>query len=327
VAGPVSYAVGVDVGGTKIAAALIDRKGRSIADTIVTTPSAGGAFAIVDAIIESVREVTGGVHRSEVAGIGLGLPAQIDFHRQSIEFCTNLPLAGVDVHGLVQANLNLPVVIDNDGEVAAIGEAEFGAARGVRDFLMVTIGTGVGGGLWLDGGPYRGSRGFGGELGHILVVHDGAPCACGGRGHLEAYASRNGIVREAREAAVTYRGAGITRAAGGNPEAITDDTVLAAARAGDEAAVEVMRHVTDIFGRAMVGMVNLLDPKLIVVGGGLGAKTPAWIDAARTAISEEALAGRADVEVVAAELGNDAGIVGAAGLAFDEYDAREEGRR
>jgi glucokinase len=322
-----SYAVGVDVGGTKISAALVERKGRAIADTIVTTPSSGGAFAVVDAIIESVQEVIANIHPSEIAGIGLGLPAQIDFHRQSIEFCTNLPLAGVDVHGLVQTRLNMPVTIDNDGEVAAIGEAEFGAAKGARDFLMVTIGTGVGGGLWQDGKPYRGSRGFGGELGHILVIHDGAPCACGGRGHLESYASRSGIIREAKQAAETYRGAGITRAAGGNIAAITDDTVIAAAREGDEAAVEVMKLVTDIFGRAMVGMVNLLDPQLIVVGGGLGAKTTAWIEAARTAIGEEALAGRADVQVVPAALGNDAGVIGAAALAFDEYDARQDASR
>lgn len=319
-----SYAVGVDVGGTKISAGLLERKGRVIRRAIVSTPSAEGPFAIVDAILGVVGEVLIGTTPAEVAGIGLGLPAQIDWHRQSIEFCTNLPLAGVDVHKLVQMRANLPVVMDNDGEVAAIGEARFGAAQGVRDFLMVTMGTGVGGGLWFDGKPYRGSRGFGGELGHILVQYDGLQCPCGGFGHLEAYASRYALVRDAREAAQTYRGAAIKRLAGDDLDAVTDDTLLEAAAAGDEMAAEIVQRAADIFGRAMVGMVNLFDPRMIVVGGGLGDKTPVWVDAAKSAIAREALAGRADVSVVHAELGNDAGVVGSAALAFDEYDSREE---
>ncbi|HEY3317782.1 MAG TPA: ROK family protein [Coriobacteriia bacterium] len=320
-----SYAVGVDVGGTKVSAGLVERKGRVVADTIVSTP-AEGPFAIVDAVIEAVETVLRDTHPSEVAGAGLGLPAQIDWHRQTIEFCTNLPLAGVDVHGMVQTRLNIPVVIDNDGEVAAIGEARFGAAKGVRDFLMVTMGTGVGGGLWLGGRPYRGSRGFGGEIGHILVEFDGKQCPCGALGHLEAYASRFALVRDAREAAATYAGAAIRRLADDDLDAITDDTLLAAARGGDDVARDILERAADVFGKAMVGVVNLLNPQLIVVGGGLGQKTPLWVDAANGAIQRSALAGRADVLVVPAELGNGAGVVGAAALAFDEYDAREEHR-
>lgn len=318
-----SYAVGVDVGGTKISAGLVDRKGRVVAGTIASTPTEG-PFAIVDSIIDAVRAVTRDAHPSELAGAALGLPAQIDWHRQTIEFCTNLPLAGVDVHGMVQTRLNLPVVIDNDGEVAAIGEARFGAAKGARDFLMITMGTGVGGGLWLGGRPYRGSRGFGGEIGHVLVEFEGLQCPCGGFGHLEAYASRHALVRDAREAAATYRGAAIKRLANDDLDAITDDTLLQAVREGDELAGEILARAAEIFGRAMVGMVNLLDPQLIVVGGGLGQKTPVWVEAADAAIRREALAGRADVRVVPAELGNDAGVIGAGALAFDEYDAREE---
>jgi glucokinase len=318
-----SYAVGVDVGGTKISAGLLDRKGRMIADTIVSSPTES-PYAIIDTVISAITDVLKGIHPSEVAGAGLGLPAQIDFTRQTVEFCTNLPLTGVDVRGLVQSRVKLPVMIDNDGEVAAIGEARFGAAKGARDFLMVTVGTGVGGGLWLDGKPYRGHRGLGGELGHIVVEFDGVPCPCGGFGHLESYASRIGIVRDARIAAETFRGAAIKRAAGDDLDAITDDTVIDAAQRGDEAAAEIVKHAADIFGRAMVGMVNLLNPELIVVGGGLGAKVPHYIEAAKSHIASEALAGRADVRVVPAELGNEAGIVGAAAMAFDEYDSRQD---
>lgn len=318
-----AYAVGVDVGGTKISAALVERKGRTVKEAIRTTPG-GGAFAVVDSIIEVVSEVVEGVHPSENAGVGIGLPAQIDWRRQTVEFCTNLPLAGVDVRDLVKTRVNLPVTIDNDGQVAANGEVRYGAAKDARDFLMVTIGTGVGGGLWLDGKPYRGSRGFGGEIGHTLVQIDGKDCPCGGNGHLEAYVSRSALVRDARAAAKTYRGAAIKRAAGDKLAAVTDDVLLAVARAGDEAAQEILTEAARVFGKAMVGMVNLLDPQLIVVGGGLGLKTPLWVDAASKAIAGEALAGRADVRVVPAELGAESGVVGAAAMAFDGYDAWEE---
>jgi glucokinase len=317
-----AYAVGVDVGGTKLSGGLVDRKGRMVREHIVTTPLES-PFAIVDSIIEVIRVVTEGTHPSELAGIGLGLPAQIDWRRQTIEFCTNLPLAGIDVRGIVKSRLNMPVIIDNDGEVAAIGEARFGAAQGVRDFLIVVIGTGIGGGLYLDGKPYRGSRGFGGEIGHILVEFDGLQCPCGGYGHLEAYSGRLALVREGRAAAETYRGAAIKAAAHDDLDAVTDHTLINLALTGDEAARGVLDKATSIFGRAMVGMVNLLDPELLLIGGGLGVKWPGYIDAAREAIQREALAGRADVRVEYAELGNAAGVIGAAALAFDEDDSRE----
>lgn len=319
-----SFAVGVDVGGTKISAGLVERKGRIVRDTVTTTPAE--KYAIVDAIIEAVLEVVRGTHPSELAGAGVGLPAQIDFRRQTVEWCTNLPLAGVDVHSLVQSRVSLPVVIDNDGEVAVIGEERHGAAKGARDFVMVTVGTGIGGGLFLGGRPYRGHRGFGGEIGHMLADVDGIECPCGAYGHLEAYASRSALVRDARAAAGMFKGAAIKRLAHDDLDAIDDDTVIAAAREGDEVALELLDRATFVFGRAMVGIVNLLDPELIVIGGGLGEKWPGYLDATRAAIDREALAGRADVQVVPAALGNEAGIVGAAALAFDEYDSREESR-
>lgn len=319
-----SYAVGIDVGGTKLSGALVDRKGRTVKDRIVSTPTEG-PFAIVDAIVAVAREVTQGTHPSELAGIGLGLPAQIDWHRQTVEFCTNLPLTGIDVKGLVKSQLNLPVVLDNDGEVAAIGEHRFGVAKGARDFILVTVGTGVGGGLYCDGKPYRGHRGFGGEVGHILVEFDGVSCPCGGRGHLEAYSGRLGLVREGVTAARTYRGAAIKHAVDDDLEAITDHTLMDLANSGDAVAAEILGKATSIFGQAMVGLVNLFDPELLVIGGGLGLRWPGYLADARSSIEREALAGRADVQVVSAALGNDAGIIGAAALAFDEYDSREGG--
>lgn len=317
-----SYAVGVDVGGTRIAVGLVERKGRITRDEKVLTPK-GGPFAIVDAIIEMAEKVTAGVHPSELAGIGIGLPAQIDFLRQSVEFCTNLPLAGVDVRALVMSRLRHQVTIDNDGNLAALGESRYGAAQGTRDFLMITLGTGVGGGLFVNGEPYRGSRGLGGEVGHMVIELDGPPCPCGGHGHIESYLGRPAIAAKGREAAATYRGRAILDEAGGDIDTITAEDVIKAAAGGDEVATRILVEAGVVLGRALVGFVNLLNPQLVVVGGGIGESAPFMIDRAAEVVAEEALAGRRDVKFVAAELGNDAGILGAAALAFDDHDSRE----
>jgi len=318
-----AFAIGLDVGGTRIAAGLVERKGRIVRETKLLTPKAAGPFAIVDAIVAAVNEITNGVHPSEIAGIGIGLPAQIDFTRQSVEYCVNLPLAGIDMRGLVMSRLKYPVTIDNDGHTAALGESRYGAAKGLRDFIMVTLGTGVGGGVVIGGKLHRGSRGFGGELGHMVIAVDGPPCPCGGRGHLESFAARPAIVRDARVAAETYHGSSLSRLAGGDLEKITAELVIKAANDGDEAASEVMSLVGDMLGEGLVGLVNVLNPQAIIVGGGIGESCPLVSKRAAARIAAEALAGRRDVRVLIAELGNDAGVAGAAALAFEDHDSRE----
>lgn len=318
-----AYAIGLDVGGTRIAAGLVERKGRIVRETKRLTPKAAGPFAIVDALVNMVGEITVGVHASEIAGVGVGLPAQIDFVRQTVEFSTNLPLAGVDIRGLLMSRLKYPVTVDNDGHTAALGESCFGAAKGIRDFVMITLGTGVGGGLFLGGKLSRGSRGFGGEVGHIVVDVDGPLCPCGGAGHLESFAARPAIIRAAREAAASYAGSSISRLVDGDLDLLTAEMVIEAANRGDETAVAVMSRVGDVLGEAMVGLVNLLNPLAIVVGGGIGESCPLVTERAAARISAEALAGRRDVKVLIAELGNDAGVAGAAALAFEDHDSRE----
>ncbi len=317
-----SYAVGVDVGGQRIAAGLVERKGRIVKDKRTLTPK-GGPFAVVDAIIETVEELLIGLHPSELAGVGIGLPAQIDFLRQSVEYCTNLPLAGVDVRALVMSRVRHEITIDNDGHLAALGEFRYGAAHGARDFLMITLGTGVGGGLFVNGQPYRGSRGLGGEIGHMVVELDGPPCPCGGKGHIEAYLGRAAIAAKGRVAAATYRGRAILDEAGGVVDEVTAEAVVKAGLKGDELAVRILMDAGEVLGHALVGFVNMLNPQLIVVGGGIGESCGFMVERAAEVIAAEALAGRRDVRVIQAELGNDAGILGAAALAFDEHDSRE----
>lgn len=318
-----SYAVGVDVGGTRIAAGLIERKGRMIKEVHTLTPADAGPFAIVDAIIDLIEQASAGVHPAEIAGIGVGLPAQIDFIKQTVEFCTNLPLTGVDMRSLIMSRVKHPVCIDNDGNCAGIGESRFGAGKGVRDFVMITLGTGVGGALFFDGEPYRGNRGLAAEIGHMVVQMDGPPCPCGGTGHIESYLSRPAIGARGREIAAEFRGQAIRDQAGGDATKVTAEDVINAARKGDELARQILLDAGDVLGRALVGVVNLLNPKLVIVGGGIGES--AWFVAERAAeaIDREALAGRRDVRMVPAELGNEAGVLGAAVLAFDEHDSRE----
>lgn len=317
-----NYAVGVDVGGTRTAVGLVERKGRIVKDTMRLTPKAG-PFAVVDTIIDLVEEVTHGLQPAEIAGIGIGLPAQIDFLKQSVEFCTNLPLAGVDVRSLVMSRTKTEVTIDNDGNLAAFGEARFGAAKGARDFLMITLGTGVGGGIFVNGEPYRGSRGMGGEIGHVVIDLEGPPCPCGGRGHLESFLGRPAIAAAGVEAAKEFRGREILATAEGDASAITAESVIIAAGKGDEVAREILIERGAILGRGLVGFVNTLNPQLIVVGGGVGESAPFLVERAAEVMQGEALAGRKDVRVVQAVLGNDAGLLGAAALSFDEHDARE----
>jgi len=317
-----SYAIGVDVGGTRIAVGLVERKGRVLKDARVLTPR-GGPFAIVDAIVDLIAEVSGVVKQGEILGIGIGLPAQIDFARQSVEFCTNLPLAGVDVRALVMSRVRHQVTMDNDGNLAAFGESRFGAAKGVRHFLMITLGTGVGGGMFIGGEPYRGFRGLGAEIGHMVVQLDGPPCPCGGHGHVESFLGRPAIAVKGREIGATHRGLAISQQAGGDLSILTAEDVIKASIAGDEAATEILMEAGVVLGKTLVGIVNLLNPQMIVVGGGIGEACPFMIDRAAEVISSEALAGRRDVRVVSAELGNDAGVLGAAALAFEESDSKE----
>jgi len=317
-----SYAIGVDVGGTRIAVGLVERKGRIIKDAKSLTPK-GGPFAIVDEVIDMVAEVSDVVKQGEIVGIGIGLPAQIDFARQSVEFCTNLPLAGVDVRSLVMSRVRHHVTMDNDGNLAAFGESKYGAAKGIRHFAMITLGTGVGGGMFIGGDPYRGFRGLGGEIGHMVVQLDGPPCPCGGNGHVESYLGRPAIAAKGRDVAVTHRGRAILEVAGGDVNLITAEDVIKASFAGDQAATEILMEAGVVLGKTLVGIVNLLNPQMIVVGGGIGEACPFMIDRAAEVIAAEALAGRRDVRVVAAELGNDAGVLGAAALAFEESDSKE----
>lgn len=296
-------AIGVDVGGTKILAGLVRRDGTIERRHERATPVASQAELVAE-LERAVEEL----RAERVAAIGFGVPSTIDQRAGRAVSSVNIPLVDLDLRAHMAARFGLPVGIDNDANAAAIAEWRFGAGRGARHMVMLTLGTGVGGGLILDGRPYRGAVGAAAELGHIVIEHDGEPCqgTCTGHGHLETLASG----REATEAA---------RAAFG-PVA-DSHRLVRLAREGDVRAREILEELGRRLGSALGSLVNVFNPELIVIGGGFAAAGDLVLEPAVEVMRREALPPAADlVRVVRAELGTAAGLVGAALVGFEALD-------
>jgi glucokinase len=294
--------IGLDVGGTKTLGAVVTHAGAIEArlERPAEPSSQDALLASLDGLIDELRA---GV---EVAALGIGIPSRIDQRRGRSIAAVNLPLEGVDLRDRMRERHGLPVALDNDANAAAIGEWKAGVARGTRNVVMLTLGTGVGGGLIVDGRPFRGATGSGAELGHIVIDVDGPPCPCGGRGHLESYASGPMADRVARELF--------------GPEADAGELVERA-REGDEAAVDALAGIGRKLGAGIASFVNVFEPELVVIGGGFGAAGELLVGPAREVVGREGLEpGRDTVRIVEAELGVDAGVIGAGMIAFETLD-------
>jgi glucokinase len=310
------FAIGIDVGGTKIAAALVDCHGHISARSFALVPSDIDTEGVIALIGAAIAEARGDLSVDRIAGIGVAVPCFVDTEEQQLLHCVNLPLAGCNLRDRLTQSTGLPVIMHNDATLAVLGEERYGVARGLNHVLMITLGTGVGGGLFLDGKLFGGARGLAGEIGHITIVADGDPCPCGGKGHLESYLGRAALARKAQEAAAGPEGSGILKRAGGNVDDITAETLLEAAEAGDVCALDILRQAGDLLGQALASFVNVLNPELIVIAGGLSQRASSLVEAARARLREEWPPGIIDVTVATGQLGNDAGILGAAALAF-----------
>ncbi|MGI8727396.1 MAG: ROK family protein [Solirubrobacterales bacterium] len=314
-------AIGVDLGGTKLLCGVIG----SEAEILSCSRASSAGLAREDLLELLYAQLEGAVEaHSTVEAIGLGLPCTIDHARGICVNAVHLDLAGVPLGDLVSDRLGLPVFCDNDGNLAAIAEQRYGAARGERNVVLLTIGTGIGGGLILDGRPYRGSRGAGAELGHIVVDLDGPECGegCPNRGCIEAMVSGRALAQQGRLAAGADPSSPLGRqlAAGG----LDGAAVTSAALAGDPAAVAAVETIGRRLGTALAGLANAFDPDRIVVGGGVMAAGELLLDPAREELRERALPPQNEVPVTAAALGEHAGMIGAATMARDEL-ARTHG--
>ncbi|HET6830070.1 MAG TPA: ROK family protein [Solirubrobacterales bacterium] len=312
--------IGVDLGGTKMLVGVVAPDGSTVHRRVAR--SAGLGPDAVLALLEAELELALAA-RPESAAIGLGVPCTIDRDGGVCVSAVNLPLIDVPVRDRIAARFGLPVSIDNDGNVAAIAEARLGAARGARDVVLLTIGTGIGGGLILDGRPYRGAHGAGAELGHVVVDIDGPPCQgnCPNRGCIEAIASGTALAREAERAAAAAPGSELARAAADGAH-LDGRLVTELARAGEPESIAVLETAGRRLGVALSGLANIFDPEVIVVGGGVMAAGELLLGPAREELRVRALPPQNRTPVLAAGLGADAGMIGAAILAADELGDR-----
>ena len=295
--------IGVDVGGTKTLAAVVNRDGEieQQVEHPTEVSSQNALLARLDAIVEELR---GG---REIAALGFGIPSRVDQRTGRAVASVNIPLANVDFRDRMRERHGLPVGIDNDANAATIGEWHAGAAKGVRNVVMLTLGTGVGGGLILAGRPFRGTTGVGAELGHIVIGLDGPPCGCGGHGHLESYAAG----RVADAAARRLYG-----------EGSDGHELVERANNGEREAVEALAEIGRALGAGIASFVNVFEPEIVVVGGGFGSAGELLLGPAREVLAREGLEPARDtVRVVPAELGFYAGVIGAGMIAFEALDA------
>ena len=312
---PTSYTVGVDVGGTKVAAGLVDEAGTILRRTRRPTPSAS-PDDVEDVIAECVQELAAGV---EVEAVGIGAAGFVTADRATVLLAPNLSWRDEPLRDDVAKRTGLPVVVENDANAAAWGEYRFGAGRGEEHLVLVTVGTGIGGGIVLDGALHRGRHGIGGEIGHMQMVRDGRRCGCGLRGCWEQYSSGRALLHEARDIAGSQReyGRRLLELGGGTLEGIESVEVTQAAREGDPAALECFAVVGGWLGQGMADLAAVLDPGVFLLGGGVSDAGDLLLVPAREAFRARltGAGSRPEAEVRLAELGNDAGIVGAADLA------------
>lgn len=309
--------IGVDIGGTKIAAGVVGEDGEVRAVGRRATPKRNA-----DAVIDVITELVGSLLRDledDILGVGLGVAGFVDASQSKVLTASNLGWANEPIRERLEARLSLPVVVENDANAAAWGEFRFGAGVGRNDMIMVTVGTGVGGGIVMGGQLQRGAHGVGAEFGHMIMVPDGRRCGCGRLGCWEQYASGNSLVRYARDLAAEDRDhASIMLGLGdGTPEGIQGLHVTEAAEQGDPVALEAFNLLGLWLGRGMADVAALLDPGVFVIGGGVVESgdlilRPTLQNFAASLVSREH---RPLTPIEPAILGNAAGIVGAADLA------------
>ena len=315
----VSATIGLDIGGTKISGGAIDGKGVILSQGRRDTPALDPAAIIAEAA-SLTRELSS---QHQIDAVGVACAAFIDRSGSTVYFSPNLAWRDEPLKARLESALELPVTIENDANAAAWGEFRFGAAADAGNMVMVTVGTGIGGGVVVDGVLMRGAFGVAAELGHMRVVPGGIRCGCGNRGCWEMYASGTALVREAQELVVSGSplAARLGELCAGDPATLRGPDVTRAAAEGDPAAIELLGDLGVWIGEGLASVAAILDPELIVLGGGVSEAGALLIDPALAAFRRN-LTGRGhrpEARFALASLGNDAGMIGAADLAAVAY--------
>ncbi len=312
--------VGIDLGGTKINTALVDAAGRIISQDYRETRAAEGPTAVVERMVDAAfRVIAGaGIVPTRVRAVGVGAPGPIDSRVGTVVAPPNLPgWVNIPLGEQIARALALPTFLENDANAAALGEHRFGAGRGARHMVYVTVSTGIGGGFIFDGRLYSGATGGAAEVGHMTILPRGPHCGCGRRGCLEALASGTAIAREGRELVARGIVTRLAELAGGDPANVEARLVAQAAMEGDVEAQEIIDEAMMYLGLGMANLVNLLNPEVLVIGGGLTNMGETLFEPVRRTVRERAFRTAAEaVRIVPAELGDNAGVLGAAAVAM-----------
>jgi glucokinase len=313
--------IGIDIGGTKVLGGVVDADGTVLATARRQTPGVS-VPAVEDTIVEVVDALSAAY---DVAAVGVGAAGFVDVTQSTVLFSPHLAWRDEPLREALRRRIPVPVIVDNDANTAALAECRFGAGLGHRYVLCITLGTGIGGALVIDGVVFRGANGMAGEFGHVQVVPDGHRCECGNRGCWEQYASGNALVRDARELLLTGSPVahGLRNRVDGDPDRLTGPLITDAARDGDPLAVELISDIGTWLGVGLAGMTAAFDPGAVIIGGGVSAAGELLLGPTRQAFSRT-LVGRGhrrEPVISTAALGPEAGFVGAATLARAALDS------
>lgn len=310
------YYLGIDVGGTNISAGIVTEEGKLIAKATTPTMNGRNSEDILDDMAALCFRICQDkdIDMEDIKSIGIGLPGVMDKKKGLLKYANNLNFDNVNVVKEMKSRTGLPVYIENDANCAAIGENTCGASKGEKNVIYVTLGTGVGAGIILNGKIFDGAFGNGGEAGHMVIVAEGEECSCGRKGCWEAYASASALRREGRIAAAKYPNCEIYNLVDGNIKLVDAKTVFDAADRGDSIAEGIIDMYIKYVAVGLVNLINIFQPESIVIGGGICAQGDRVINPVKKIMKEKVYGGDLKTEISVATLGNDAGIVGAAML-------------
>lgn len=310
------YRIGVDLGGTNIATGVIDENNKIIGRGKVKTNAPRPAEEIFDSIKESVEMALkdAGISIDDVKSIGIGTPGSVNKDTGAIEFSNNLKFHNVPAKQMLEERLNKPVFLENDANAAALGEAVAGCGNGVKDFVAITLGTGVGSGIIINGKIYRGSNYCGGEMGHMVINVDGIPCNCGRKGCWEKYASATALVSQAVEAMEGNKDSLLWKTCDGDLNKVDGKSIFEALDLGDEIAKNVVDRYLYYVSVGLANVINALQPESVCIGGGISGQGEKILKPIRDMVKAERYSVYAEKQanILPAQLGNDAGIIGAA---------------
>lgn len=310
------FYIGIDLGGTNIAAGIVDENGAIIKKGSVPTGRTRPSGEIVEDMCSLVKRLMDetGINESQVDSIGIGSPGIPDRKNGIIIYNCNLGFRNVPIRQLMQRHFNLPVYLENDANCAAIAESVAGAAKGEPFAVAITIGTGIGGGVIIDNKLYTGFNGAGGELGHVVIQMDGEPCTCGRKGCWEAYSSATALIRQTIRAARNNPQSVIHQLVNGDLDKVDAKTAFDAARLGDETGRQVVEQYIEMLADGLANMINIFQPSVVVLGGGVSKEGENLLGPLREKVRRRTYCaeGVPNTRLVAAQMGNDAGIVGAA---------------